>query len=589
MTRRHLFAAGVLALLPATVLAWDWTLRAGVRYDRSDTWTETTPTTTQPRLDLDLRLDLRGSIGGPGVVAFGGFAGYRYTTIELNGARTDLSTTLTYRADAALFQNRKSPVNLILFAARDDGAFETSGGAVAGDRVTDTYGGTLRLIGAQTPDLALGYTRNAYDERIGADPIHTRSTDSVIAQVAHSVSAFGLGASYRGDRSDGTWVADQYESHEVNFIGSVLLGGDRELAIVDRYYARAPTTDASDAFGLDSNAFRATLRLGRTQGESTSLAYSDQRLVTETGASFNEAITNSLRYTQDFRIDAELFVRAVADVSATQERTGAVDVEGRGGTVGTELCWRKATAPDRDAERGVATGTLVEFSGGPLVGATAVRGEPTRIGYGGVFRARASGPWASYDLGGSYDVTYGTDLFGRPGWTLDQSGSATIGGAGGAGRFNLQATLLGRRSYAPLLGDQAANSFTLLGNYALSRYTAFVQAGVSNGIPPGTEGFVGDAIFVPTGLETQSASASGGLSVILYSGLTARVSAGYLQSYLPGQPDLATLEGNAALFYRYGAFELSVEDRITQTGTGGDPFIRNVLFVRVSRAFGSRY
>lgn len=587
MTRRHLLAAGLLALLPAAVPALDWTLRAGVLYDRSDTWTETTPTTTQPRLDLDLRLDLRGSIGGPGVVAFGGSAGYRYTTIELNGARTDLSTTLTYKADAALFQNRKSPVNLTLFASRDDGTFETSAGTVAGDRVTDNYGATLRLIGAQTPDLALGYMRNAFDERIGADPIHTRSTDSVIAQVSHSVNAFGLGASYRGDWSDGTWVADQYESHEVNFVGSVLLGGDRELTLVDRYYARAPTTDASGAFGLDSNAFRATLRLGRTPGDSTTLDYSDRRQVTETSASFTEAITNSLRYTQDFRIDRELFVRAVADVSATQERTGAVEVEARGGTVGPELWWRKVT--DRDAERGVATGTLVEFSAGPLVGATAVRGEPTRLGYGGVFRARASGPWASYDLSGSYEVTYGTDLFGRPGWTLDQSGSATIGGAGGAGRFNLQATLLGRRSYAPLLGDQAANSFTLLGNYALYRYTAFAQAGVANGVLPGTEGFVGDGIFVPTGLKTQSASASGGLSVILYSGLTARVSAGYLQSYLPGQPDLTTLEGNAALFYRYGAFQLSLEDRITQTGNGTDPFIRNVLFVRVSRAFGSRY
>jgi len=104
-----------LPCVPATATAFDWAAQVGLLYDRSDTWAENIPRTTQPRLDLDLRLDLRGAIGGPGILAYGGSAAYRRTTTELNGERTGLDNVLTYNVEAAVLQNRKSPVGLTLF------------------------------------------------------------------------------------------------------------------------------------------------------------------------------------------------------------------------------------------------------------------------------------------------------------------------------------------------------------------------------------------------------------------------------------------------------------------------------------------
>jgi len=583
--------AALVLLLPATATAFDWAAQVGLLYDRSDTWAENIPRTTQPRLDLDLRLDLRGAIGGPGILAYGGSAAYRRTTTELNGERTGLDNVLTYNVEAAVLQNRKSPVGLTLFARRIDGRYETSlGQPVAGDRVTDTFGGTFRLVGATTPGLELGYRRTAYDEQFGSLPTHSLTNDSVSARVSQSAGAFALGASYQGDWNDGTWVADQFESREVNFSGSVFLSPEKDIVVVDRYYRRIPTTAGPDTFGVDTNSFRAALRLGRTPGDSTTLAYSDRRSRTESAGLSGEALDNSLRYSQDFRLrDPTFFVRVVADLSMTEQRTVLAELRSQGGTVGPELWWRRTTTSEKKIAPGVREGTLVEISGGPRAGVLAVDGEPVRYGYGAVLRARANGAWRSHDVGGNYALSYGNDLFGLRGWVVEQQGSATIAGAAGLGRFNAQATLLSRRGWNPILGDEASRSFSLLGNYTWRRYTAFGQASISSGILPGTGSFVGDGVLVPVGFATQSAAASAGASVALLSGLTARASGGYTQSFLPGQPDLSILDANAALAYRYGAFDVTIDDRITRTENGVAPITRNVVFVRISRTIGSRF
>ncbi len=593
MTGRALRLAAwpLLALLvPGTASAFDWVARVGLLYNQNDTWAAPAPKMTQPRLDVDLRLDLRGDIGGPGIFGYGGSVDYRRTTTELNGRRTALADTLTYSVDASVLQHRQSPVGLTVFARRSDGRFESSlAQQIVGDRVTDTWGGTLRLAGAGTPGVDLGYAHTEYDELIAPAPPHTRTGDSFSARISHSTSgAFGIGASYRGERSDGTWVADQFDSHEADFTGSVFFGPDKDLVVVDRYYRRIPTASGLGRFALDTNTFRATLRLGRAPGESTSVAYSDQRSRTEATTSA-ESSANSLRYNQDFRLGGpHAFLRAIADVSATEQHSTAGSLRSRGATVGPELFWRRAIVTDRKLDPGVRESSLLELSAGPRAGVLAVEGARPRWGHGGVARVRANGPWRSHQLGAQYEVSYGSDLFGLPGWALDQQGSATLGGAAGTGRFNLQATLLARRGWNQVLGDEATRSFSLLGNYAWRRYSVFLQGTVSSGVLPGTGAFVGDGIVLPIGLSTQSTSASGGASVNLVSGLTARAGGTFSHTFLPGQPDLAIREGTAGLAYRYGAFELTLDERLTRTEDGRASVTQNTFFVRVSRAIGSR-
>lgn len=583
---RGFAAAALVALLPSTGAAFEWNAQIGFLYDRTDSWQETALPrhSTQPRLDLDLRLELKGDVAGPGVFAWRGTTDYRRTSASIDGANEWKSNALTYHGDVALFQHRNSPFTLTAFADREDTRLDLSQGAtVTGDRLTRRWGARASLVGELTPAVDLGYTRIDFDETIASVP-RSRGEDLVTASFSEDVGAFSAGATYQGDWSDGTWVIDQFQTQEVNVRGDVRFGPTNELVLVDRFYRRVPTATTGPTFSADANAFTASLWIGRTPGEAIRAQFSSQQTLTGTPGSQEESRANSARYSHDVRLDPELFLRANLDLSTTEQANAAARIRSTGATLWPELWWRREVATGGKIKPGVRAKKLYEISGGPLLSVLATDGAAPAFGYGAATRLQATFPWHRREVGAIYEVRYGKDLFGQPGWLFQQSGSGTVAGDAGPGTYSAVATVLASRSWNPVIGDDMTQSISLLANYAWLRYTAFAQFVLQNGVLPGSDGFKGDGLVIPVGFDTRRTSVNVG-GTARFQVLTARLVARYERSVAPGQPDIDGTELTAGLGYRYGAFELSLDDRFTAS----PGLTRNVVFLRLSRTLGSNY
>lgn len=571
-------AASLLSLLPFAGAAFEWTGQLGFVYDRTDSWRENLVHDVRPHYDLDLRLDTKGFFDSPGVFDWRAGAGYRRSSTELNGAKTQLADSFIYSFEGALFRHAESPLTLTGFASRSDTRFGAVAGLDApGNRTVDRYGGVLHLASAVTPDVDLGYQRNSFKDEIPAQPDHARASDIFSAQLVHDVGAFALNANYQRENSDGTWVSDQFASDQLYLNAQASLGTTSSVFMYDQYYRRGATTSAAGAFNLDLNTFQVGYRAGTLPGDTTLVRYVNTRALTDTGATLLETLSNTLAYQQDFPTsNSEVFVRGGADLTTRDSRGGLADVNSRGATLRTEAWWRRS-----DRRR------TYELSAGPLVGALQSE-DSTRFGYGATARARAEAPWKNYTIGAIYDVTYDTNLFGRNGWALSQQASGSIGGPAGDGRFMVQLGALARRGWADGLGDQAMRSLSARGEYSWQRYKARGQLEMQSGILPGTpQSFLGDGLLIPVGFSTHSTTAVGGVDVRLLTSLSATAQLRYTLSTAPGQPDLDLLETLGAISYRYGAFVLSIEDRLSRSTASSAT--DNVVFVRVARTIGTHY
>ncbi len=584
-------AAFLLCLLPAVSAAFDWTSRIGLLYDRSDSWTATTPRETVPRLDVDLSLDLRGDVVSPTLLAWSGGVGYRYDTTDFNGTRASASNALVYNANATLFGDRSSALTLAGSAARSNSRgesyFNTTGVA---DQVATSYGGTMDLKVSGLPRLSLGFSRMESEERLDSILNHERSMKLMTGGMSHGAGAFSYNATYTGEFSDGSWVADQYATHQVSVGAVSSLDPERDISVNDSYYRRIPSTGASGSFRSEINAFRAAYRGGLTPGQIGLLTYSDQRAVTVSGPLSEESLANSLNYQQDVRLPSpEYFLRGIADVSMTEQgRSDAGTLRSRGATLGAELWWRRFSWTGVKLEPGRYGSRLYEIGGGPVVALLDTPGEPTQVGYGASAHATLAVPWRNRQVAASYNVSYGANAFGQPGWTLSQTGNGTVSGPAGIGGYTAGLSLSGQRFSSPVLGAGASRSMAAHANYSWLRYSVGGHASLSEGILPGTSAFLGDGLFIPVGFDTRQTSVSveGTAS---FGSLTARAKGGYTDSVGPGQPSSSAYDAGGALSYRFAAFNVSVEDRITLYRQSGAEINRNEVFVRLSRTFGGGY
>ncbi len=571
-------ATVLLFLLPTAAAAFEWAGRIGLIYDRTDSWYPEQARETMPRLELDLGLQVAGDVVSPGILAWNGQIDYRRDT-QNSGAQASVGNTFSYHARTQVFNNRDSPVILSLFADRTDSRAEGGAGTTAvTDQVATAYGGNVKLRGSGIPGLIIGFARSQSEEKLGSLLNHERSVNLVTAGVAHATGEARVNATYEGQWSDGSWVADQNTTNQVGVNAVSNLGSSRDLAVADQYYRRVPTTSASDAFGSEINSFHAFFRDG-VVGRMSQITYSDQRAVTVAGGVSEQNVANSLGYGHDFPLSSsEYFMRGTADVSQNeQRRSDAGSLTSRGGTLGAELWWRRVTS------------ATYELAAGPRAGFLQAAGEPIRAGYGVFAHASLAAPWRGRQVSALYDASYGSNVFGREGWTLQQSANGSVAGAAGIGRYNAGFTLAAQRSSTPVFGSSAATSMSAFASYGWRRYSLTGQASLSHGTLPGTSGFVGDGLFIPVGFEMRQTSVSLAGNVTLYSGLSAHANGTYSESVAPGQPSYSAYGASGGLSYRFAAFELSVDDQLTRYRQSSVESSRNLLFVRVSRAFGSRF
>ncbi len=173
---------------------------------------------------------------------------------------------------------------------------------------------------------------------------------------------------------------------------------------------------------------------------------------------------------------------------------------------------------------------------------------------------------------------------------LRQAGTGSLSGGLGGGRGSAQLSLSSSRGWTPVFGDDARRSVTFSGNFVARSYSADAQLSFQSGVSSLTgDTSVGDGIFLPTGFDVHTLGALAGGTWALLPNLRARIQGRASSSQAPGRPDVTFLEGFGSLTYRFAALDLAIEDRYFTTRTAGGAINGNVLMLRASRAFGSRY
>lgn len=578
---RGVLTALLVSSVPGAAYGYDWMGRVGLLYDRTDTWPGDDAHHVQPRLNLDLAGSLDGSVVDPGVVAWKLAASYRRDSASFDGSETRLNSALGYHFDAAFFRNPTSPFTATVFADRSDSTFDDyTGTPFSGDRLAQSFGGGIRLAPHLLPTLHLDYRRTDVEETLPLVGAHESSSDRLAARFTQSSSTFNAFASFVGEWNDGTWVYDQNSNYTVTADAHAYVDDDTQVFVSDTYYNRVPDTSAADAFAQELNSFSGGFRSGRKAGEKTVLRYVGRRLYASTQLGTTESTSNGVNFFQDFLLGTEGdYLTVSADASMHDGSTPLGSTASRGGTLGADYAWNRS-------QKG---GNSYELAAGPRVGYVVADGSKDQFGYGARARGSVATSWNGYGLSGVYSVLYGNNLSGQVGWVLEQRASASARGRAGAGNVGVTLAANTLRRYGPN-GDEAVRGINLVGDYRWRDYAVLASYALSSGVLPGTpDDFVGDGFFVPVGFDTQQQTFTLGANARIFTGLVGSVELRYASSSLPGQPDLETGQGIASLSYRFGMLEISLEDRVTGPSLDPTEATANLVMLRASRTFGSRF
>lgn len=564
------------AVVPSVALAFQWSGRAGMGYVRDDIQRAGAATVTVPRLDLDLSLDARGFVYQPDAVTWSGGFEYRRLSVGVAGGEDTVENRLEYRLQTVLFGRRTSPITLSAFASRGEGDGSATG--IVFGSTTQTYGGTLALRLPNRPLLEGGYTHTESDvtSSIRADARTVR--DAFSAGTAHSGAIYGFGATYRGNFSEGTFDADDYDDHRVDVNARVRMSGNTSLQVVDAFFRRNPTTDSPFNPRQELNVFSAALRHEEAPGPDVQrITYSHTAALTESVALPVSRTLQQLEYQIERAVRApEWLLVGTARANLDDRLLGEERERSAGQSLGATLSWRRR-ADDRS----------VEVHGGPSVGLLEPFDGSVELGWGANAGAGLQRVWGRLTGGAQYSVAYASTL-GTSGTSLFQQGSLTADGALGLARLRGQLQLNADRTNDRLFGSRASRSLLARGEYARRRYALWLDADARDGVAnPLRSPIGGDGLFLAPAYDTHTRSVGAGARGTLGT-LSASASARMINADLPDRPAQNDLELRAELSYRLGAFGLSVEDRyVTALDSGGDRARVNVLYLRVFRLLGS--
>lgn len=578
-------AAAVVLLLPGVAGALEWTARAGLEYLRQDGWNPAGARTTVPRLDVDLALDLRGAVGGPSLVTYGGGVQYRRTA-STRDSIDDVRDQLSYRLRASLFNDPRSPASLRLHASRNEDDSERDGSAL-GSQLSSTYGGELVLSGgSERPFLRAGYTLNEYERENPVLGPSSRTIHSASGATAFGSSNFTTRVGYRANFSEGTYAFDNADDHRVNVEADVRLSPSARLRLREALFLRYPSTNSPFNPRLETNSFQATLNLlgtgslaEGTRGSQVGTYRYLHGLNVTPGSPDMERAQHLLSWAAYRPLsDSSWILRGTASVSYAEDRQGPSTATAAGQSLGATVFWR-----DRH-DRG-----HFELRGGGSVGALEPDSGDPIFGWG----ATAGASWnrtVPVPVSLSYDLTYQRDLDAVRGWSLRQQAVGQIDGriAQGLWRGALQVSAESRNSR--LLGAAASRSLIATLSYRRPRWESQLQAGLTDGLL-GASGsdLSGDGLFLAPSFDSHTRYAVFSGSTRIWRYIWARGHSRYASSEVPDRPAFDEVDLLAAIELSYGALRIALEDRYLVTEATGGTARVNQVWVRVYRTLGSRY
>jgi hypothetical protein len=581
MTSRSLRCAAALALAGALAAtpahAIEWVGRVGAQYTRNDAWSPEAGRLAEPHLDLDIGLDAMGYLSRRDVMTWIGGIEYR----RLSDTRNAVGSTrnvLDYRLRSIFFSDPRSPFSFEVHTAR-----RTDGTATESRTGTDLESSTSYGAGARITPSGLPYAQLGYDhlDQHRTGPAYGpsgRTLDTFTADVGHGIPSADWSARYVGSISSGTYATDNYADHRVDLGARAPLAPVLDLNLAATHYLRIPSVSATVNVRQEIDTASALLFHHPENKSSQTGSYSYSHAVqTGPGQADVERSLQRLGYSLQRSLSTEWRVTVRGDASYAEDRLGTDILRGTGQSIGAIPLWRRER-PDG----------FFQLSAGPTLGLLEPDRGPTEIGYGANAGAQVGHSFGVLMTALTYDFAYARNLDATSGWIVTQHVTGTASGRLGSGLLNGQLLLASDRRETALFGPGASRVIDALATYAWHRHELRLQAGLQSGISGTVSGKIAsDGLFLPAPYDSQTTYVStGGTGALtrfafLYGQLR------YSSTDLPDRPRRAEYEARGAFRFRYGAMQLSLEDRYVISEIPGGQLRINEVFVRAQRGFGS--
>jgi hypothetical protein len=576
--RRSAVRVIVLALcaaaLPAGASALEWTSRVGVLYGRQDTWVSGGPSTSGPQLDLDLGLDLTGSLYQPGAFDYIAGIGYRRVTNDF-GQRSEDRDALSYRFLGHLFGAARSPLKLDLQASRSDQ--DASAAGTSSTTVATRYGVAAAWQDPGRPNLRGSWARDDVKQVIPLVGQVDRKFDEFNAATGFGGPAFSYGAKYRAILSEGTGDGDNYAEHRADLDASAKVSPDASLTLQNAFLLRLPTTTSAFNVRQELESLTADLRAGREPSSHVATYQYTHASTTVSGTDQRRSFQR-VAYGYQRALAPEWRLRLTAAGSYNEETVLGELERAAGQSLEPLLAWR------RERE-----GTYTEIHGGPVVGVLEPEGGDVRPGYGGTAGFQFGRPVGNFEGQLGYDVRFRSDLDGQRGWSVVQQLVGGARGRLGVGTVRGQLVASADRRQDDARGSGATRSVVGTAGYDWSRNQLALQLGVQDGTAGALQNVSGDGFFIRAPFQSHSRYVTASASSQPFRHLGGRVAYRYTSTDAPDRPSYTQQEATAALDLSYGALRLSLEDRYSLTDTATGSVRDNQVFLRAARVFGSRY
>lgn len=574
-----LAAALLAALSPRPAWATELQLVLDLGYERTDVYTRGEEDSGM-RLDFDVAALAAGYAFAPGTVDWS-LAG-RYERLRrdaIGGARMD-GTGLTFRGRVGLLQRPSSPVSVQVYAERATHDFTTTGVAEStGTRLVTTVGADATYRATGRPSLRVGVTSIESEDTGFGRGVVDHSLQLVRAGVSHGTAAYSLILDYDGQLSSGTYDTDNYDAHTIYLTATANLGPGYTAVASDRYYLRAPTREAaSNPRYEDHQAFASVVWNGPESLSRTQYRYGHTN-ISAPGVEVRERLRSSLFQQVEHQLTSELRLIALVDAAVADERLGTVTARSYGETLTGLARWmRREGAWD------------LFLQGGPSVGLIQPSGAANDTGFGGQLEAGVARAWEALRSSLRYNAGFQQNLGAVGGWAARQSLTADVERTPTEVltlRGSLQATA--DRVSSDLFGEGANRLLQANVNARWRRYDLLVQGGLTSGMVGQHEGWSGDGLFIPAPFDSHTGFASATLMAPLYGGFDLTARARYLEIHIPDREAQWEAGLLGRIGWTAGGLVISVEDEYVRGGGEGTPSSQNRLFVRLSRAFGTRF
>lgn len=568
-----------ILLAPAAVRGQALFLSGDLRggYSRSDSGSEGAVHSTGTSWLGGARLTLSGSPFRPGLADLllsGDYNDFR----SVYDSGESRSRSLGLRSSASLLGGSALPVHLDFSRTNTDFLSDVSADRTGRSVVTSLGGGAV-LRTRNAPMLRASVSRTEVDTSAPDGSESASEATRLSLGASQSVGAHRYGVAYDMGWERGTYAQNNFHSHALllDYSGSA---GTTLFHLSDRYYLRVPAVADRTNLRSDDNGMAAGVQWRAFGDGNASLGYSHRRATLRAeGGPDMELVSHSATQRLLFRRSRSLSLQGQLTASHGYQRRNDVERRAAAEAAGLDLSWSRVF-PVASFYAGLGSSVgLVHPADGEVttsLGATASGG------------LRASG--LPFSPTATYSIAFqrrGAEL---SGWSLQQR--LDVGGQGLlAGRYLRAALVLSElRREDAVLGESRIRSGTLLLAATGRRSTAQLGLGVTDSLGPGFEAPGGiEGVLVPSALTTRTWYGTFTASTLRWDGrLSLSAVVRTLDVVAPGRPEQWEHGLSFTASTAVGRMVMSAEERVSLARAGDGSRYANLVFVTLTRAFGTR-